>query len=526
MPNIGSWDNTGLTFAALPICYKNPGGSNPSAFNSGNLSAFYLGESAGGTEDAVLTNMASGYGYTTDGDVSGDGVNDHVLIENFSQNISLNSGFTVSMSIKVSDPTADKYFWSMEYTGRSAGIFFEQASRKLWFFLYSSGVYTAKTIANAMLWDEWVTIHGVKSGATLKIYVNGVDATSTSESYPDYNATYTTSRIFGSQAAGYYPVARFRWTALYNNARSTTNITADHANAATFYGLIGINDAPGTDKVFDSLLSPGSSISISDSVSISESVNVALLGDLSATTSDSVSISESLSPRMNLGNVSVSESVSISENLSLNIVSGQSTTITRPNDFDYTISDFIDSSIGGVFSGTSISNLAVTMVSYDDDNHTYVSGDVSGVNLTYSGGWHLDIPASVTMRLPYNHYTITITGDEIDPYEVEGDIAGADAVLVLYATISDSVTASDTVAKQFDRYNVTVSDSVAITERLAVTPDRWLISVSDNVSVTDVIIQNVKSHGAGGELEGAFSKPAFTPSAFTPPAFKGGRSFR
>lgn len=259
---IGTYDDTGLIWLFAPITYKNVGGSNPAAFNTGKASFLYRGASAGGSEYGTLTNCAAGYGYTTDGVFLGDGANDYINMTNMSG--AWNSATSKSFFARIYFNTATTY----------DTIFGTKTATNLPYFyfeIYSTGVLVvlsrsdagagATTVATSttVSLGAWHTIGVVQDTTTIKIYLDGVECAYSA--HPAYNITssYTQAALMTNIYNTAYSVdGKFAWAAFYDNARSAANITADHTNAATFYGLVGVNDAPGTDEVFDSLTAPGS----------------------------------------------------------------------------------------------------------------------------------------------------------------------------------------------------------------------------------------------------------------------------
>lgn len=259
---IGNFDDTGLMLLAAPITYKNAGGSNPSAFNSGKMSALYRGAAAGGTEYLTLTNMGSGYGYTTDGVIKHDAANDACVFSNLTIPVTNDSSFSYFTSIYIDAFAAVGYSYLL--TSNSTGKIFSfdiTATSKIRFLFYDGATQQTQSSTTVSLLDGWHTLGCVKNGTGMKIYMDGVDISDGAITYSLGNISYNANFwILGRQddPAQGVPNAWWRWAALYANARSSGNITADHANAATFYGLIGVNDAPGTDEVFDSLTAPAS----------------------------------------------------------------------------------------------------------------------------------------------------------------------------------------------------------------------------------------------------------------------------
>jgi hypothetical protein len=540
----GDWHNADCRWALLPSCLK--AGSAPAAFNTGYFPIF-RGQRSRKDENALLRKMSSGYGYN-DGVLKFDTAN--------SSDLSIFDGFTdlhysnqFTLAAYINHPSNDNtiYVIYAEEQHISAECFVCYVTDgTVEMSIIHNGV-TSNIYTDAALTPGMNVLHYVIDGETLKIYVNGTQAAcSHNTGYLNGDLTYNGEALVGNGLLGssltYYPNADdIHWMALYDGVRSEADIQDDYENADTFYGLKAFVNNPGTDEVLSQLYVEGYT-SIFDDVSITENITVSMVNpnidvnihdDISVTeqitnlidkrpfASDSISVTENISILID-ALTTVSDSVAVTENITIQTETTQPMTIIRPDEFDYTISDFVDSISGEAFAGTSISNLAITMVTYDDDNHTYVSGDVEASNLAYTAGaWALSIPASVVLRLPYNHYTIVITGDEIDPYTLEGDIGGSEALLVLSAAVSDSVTTSDSAGNQFDGYSIAIYDTVAIADHLAIIPSYWPIVVSDNIGVLDMVIQNTKPHSAGGELEGAFAKPVFTP-----PAFRDGKSFK
>ena len=271
---IGNWDNTACKYLLAPICLKQ--GSNPAAFNTSAASFLYRGASAGGTEYATLTNMATGYGYTTSGDCLHDGTNDRVVFTNLSE--AWNSTSTQS------------FFINMYITSLADGAYFYPYSSWLGgndfmaIYIYRVGsTYTTRInmYRGGGLWGrgnglftsnpvgDWHTLGFTKDSSSVwRTYCDAVDITDSGGTNGCATIAFANNEVGGFSTFPPF-IGKWRWAAFYSNVRSSDNITADHANAATFYGLKGYSTTPGTDEVFDTLeapVSPSSQLLYSSSI--------------------------------------------------------------------------------------------------------------------------------------------------------------------------------------------------------------------------------------------------------------------
>ena len=246
MPFIGTWDVTNLIYAVCPNALKL--GSNPAAFNTGNFPV-YQGESAPSKITAGLKNMLSGYGYTTDGLLKFDGVNDFVQ-PSYKTPLTNASKFTIEAWVYWT--SGRKYVYS-EGTN-SANFFYIDiepgGNVYVRFYTGSANDVVTSVFTTATAYNH---IALVKDGASLKVFINGSEATySTQNTYSHGNYTHSLSAInaLSRGTTGSYSDENIKQLNVYDDAISPARILANYNAGITNRDILGSDNGDDTMRLY------------------------------------------------------------------------------------------------------------------------------------------------------------------------------------------------------------------------------------------------------------------------------------
>jgi hypothetical protein len=266
MSNISSWDTTNLIYAILPNALKN--GSNPAAFNSGYFPVYH-GEDSLSNDSSILTNMGTGYGYTTDGTIKTDGANDYLNCGN-NFNIGLND-FTVEMWFKSTTPTLyGRIFCVVDAVGWASSIDLYQAgvdgllNESYTLRIYKDGSINATAPFYTLPFFDGNFHHFVlradrdgncdayRDGTHIVSYTTNISPAATY----DFNNNLQGMWIgqLSDESVGSYPTAfELAHFAIYKTVLSPSRILDNYALGQSLGGIQGFITNPGVDQVFDSL---------------------------------------------------------------------------------------------------------------------------------------------------------------------------------------------------------------------------------------------------------------------------------
>jgi len=236
---IGDWDNTNIVDGSVLA---------PNAWSKGNgLVDQNTGEMPGhpdGSLDATFTNMAVGFGFvnnSNDGFIKFGGDNDLVAL-NYTPTYTNTSKFTIEMKLKYTQTGTSQRFYSQEDDTSNFIIFFFTNADAVFVRIRKAGV-TKDIISSTTMTDGAdQTVHIEKDGATIKIYIDDVEVSyTTQDAYNLGNFTLTDGVDIGARNDGAAPMtANMYWYAIYDDAisgaRRTVNVGLDNA-----MGLIGTN---------------------------------------------------------------------------------------------------------------------------------------------------------------------------------------------------------------------------------------------------------------------------------------------
>jgi len=250
MPSIGSWDTTNLVLSVAPNALKL--GDNPAAFNSGTFPV-YQGENAGSKKTCTLTNMAAGYGYTTNGLLKLDGVDD-ILQFNYATAWTNINKFTVEHWIYHNGSSTTEYLYS---EGENASNYLGLAIRpgQLIRVTFNIGG-TVRTVLTSTKLNTLAFNHivYVKDGATMMVYINGSEASyTTQDSYNLGTKTFGTNAVYGALNRGNFSSWINQDTYqinVYDDAISPARILANYNAGVTNGGILGSDNGDDTMRLY------------------------------------------------------------------------------------------------------------------------------------------------------------------------------------------------------------------------------------------------------------------------------------
>jgi hypothetical protein len=235
---IGSWDETDCDLAlAFNAWSKGNGTSNQ---NTGEMPGY-----PNGNYDATFTNMASGYGYVYnagDGYALFDGSNDAIDTE-YKPAFTDASKHTWEVKLKyVDDSTTKEILFMFDDGDNFMQAFVDDAGAadgEITFDIKVAATRARVVTSTKLITGNDYTLHFVKNGATMEVYIDGVEASySTQESYNMGNKTYTEGMLVSRTTVSFN--SNIYWVAFYSDAISGARMTAN-AGLDNAMGLIGTN---------------------------------------------------------------------------------------------------------------------------------------------------------------------------------------------------------------------------------------------------------------------------------------------
>lgn len=232
---IGDWNESGCILALAPYAWARGNGTVDQ--NTGEFPGY-----PNGNYNATLTNMAAGYGFVTaDSVIKFDGANDYVQTS-YSPTYSNVSIHTWEVKFKHVANAASQFLFQRYVDANTFAEIFIRSDNKVDMRFRKAGSATdVVTTTNTLTNGNTYTVHGVKNGATLKIFINGVEASyDEQETYARGDLTPSTAMGFsGSSTAPF--AGQLYWAAIYTEAFDVTRALANH-NLDLGMGLIGTND--------------------------------------------------------------------------------------------------------------------------------------------------------------------------------------------------------------------------------------------------------------------------------------------
>lgn len=239
---IGLWDDTGCNLC-MPFSAWGRGNGTANQ-NTGNMPTY----PNGAHQPCVFTNMGAGYGYVyvpgADSYCNFDGVNDYVSSQ-FARTFSNAGSITLELKIHYMNDGNDRYFFMFgDNINAFAGGYAAGATNAISWFIKSGANTRSATSNETLVQNTDYTLHFVKNGATLQLFINGVEATyAVQQAYNLGNLAIVRGvdlgiRQFDLSRAN---TSRVYWFATYDNtvlsnARLTTN-----AGLSNTFGLVGTN---------------------------------------------------------------------------------------------------------------------------------------------------------------------------------------------------------------------------------------------------------------------------------------------
>lgn len=124
----------------------------------------------------------------------------------------------------------------------------------------------------------------------------------------------------------------------------------------------------------------------------------------------------------------------------------------------------IDAVSGTKFGGTSITGKSIILITFDTTNFDTGSIDTSKLTrISADSTWRLNVSPNNVIKMKHGNFTILITGDEIDPFQISGTITGNTLV---YDTVAAG--ASDTI-----HWSQCAADSVIISRQTGSIEGSW-----------------------------------------------------